>query len=153
MALVETARALTRAAARAAGPGERRVLTGAQMDVLLDVARSPDQTVTQLADRLQLARNTVSTLVSQLARSGLIVRAGDIEDARVTRLSLSPAAAERMHGWRTRRAGAVEEALTRLNARDLASIRRALQPLRALVAVIEAPSVGGAEDLDPGGRN
>src|SRR5664279_4027444 len=101
--LVETARALTRAAARAAGPGERRALTGAQMDVLLDVAQHPDQTVSQLADRLQLARNTVSTLIGQLTRAGLIERSDDQDDARLTRLALSATAAERMAGWRTAR--------------------------------------------------
>jgi DNA-binding MarR family transcriptional regulator len=135
--LVETARALTRAAARAAGPGERRALTGAQMDVLLDVAQHPDQTVSQLADRLQLARNTISTLIGQLTRAGLIERSDDRQDARITRLSLSAVAAERMAGWRTRRAAAVHDALAALSARDLAAVRRAVGPMRSLITAVD----------------
>jgi DNA-binding MarR family transcriptional regulator len=135
--LLETARALTRAAARTAGPGERRALTGAQMDVLLDVRRNPGQSVTQLADRLQLARNTVSTLVGQLDQAGLLVRSTDSSDARVTLLSLSPAAAERMARWRARRAAAVQQALDALSPPDRAAVEEALGPLRVLVAAIE----------------
>ena len=66
------ARRLTRAAARAAGPGERRELTGAQMEVLLLVRREPDLPVAEVAARLRLARNTVSTLVGQLVAAGLV---------------------------------------------------------------------------------
>jgi DNA-binding MarR family transcriptional regulator len=141
--LLETARALSRAAARVAGPGERSTLTGAQFDVLLEIRRYPGLTVSQLAERLHLARNTVSTLVGQLHRAGLLVRAGDASDARVTRLDLAPAAAERMAAWRARRADAVQVALAGLTARQLAAIERALDPLRVLATAVEATSREG----------
>ena len=113
---------------RPAGPGEGRALTGAQMDLLLGVVRNPDQTVTQVAARLRLARNTVSTLVGQLARAGLLV----------TRLNPSGAAAQRMATWRARRAAVVQESLTSLDARDVAALERALGPMRALAAAMDA---------------
>jgi DNA-binding MarR family transcriptional regulator len=121
------------------------------MDVLLFVTHHPDQTVTELADRLQLARNTVSTLIGQLSRAGLIVRSSDSDDARVTRLSLTPEAAARMAGWRTRRAAAVRDALAALDAPQLTAVRDALQPLRALVMAVESaqPDQGFALEQDP----
>ena len=146
VSLVETARTLTRSAARAAGPGVGRSLTMAQLDLLLEIRRNPGLTVTELAERRQLARNTVSTLVGQLTRASLVVRANDDQDARVARLSLTPAAADRMAGWRSRRAEAVQSGLTVLGAHDLAAIRAALPSLRALVAAVETAQ-GDAQDL------
>jgi DNA-binding MarR family transcriptional regulator len=113
--------------------------------VLLEVAHNPDQTVTQLAERMQLARNTVSTLVGQLDDAGLVVRSGDRADARLTRLTVSATAAERMTGWRARRATAVRDALASLSGRDLAAVSRAMKPLRALIGAVEERQDAGVQ--------
>jgi DNA-binding MarR family transcriptional regulator len=148
VSLVEAARSLTRTAARAAGPGVARTLAMAQLDLLLEIRRHPGLTVTDLAERLQLARNTVSTLVGQLTRARLVVRSDDARDARVTRLSLTDAAAERMAGWRSRRAAAVHDGLAALSPRDLTAIRRAVPSLRALVRAVELAQSANTHDVN-----
>jgi DNA-binding MarR family transcriptional regulator len=135
--LVDAARRLTRAAARAAGPGERRELTGAQMELLVLVRRRPDLPVADAAAALRLARNTVSTLVTQLDAAGLVERRTDPSDGRVVRLRLSPAAEERMAAWRARRVAAVQAALLRLDEADRRALRAAVPALERAAAVLE----------------
>jgi DNA-binding MarR family transcriptional regulator len=144
--LVETARDLVRVASRAAGPGERQGLTGAQFDLLRHVGRHPEQTVADVAAALQLARNTVSTLVGQLCTAGLLERVADLEDGRVARLRLQPTADQRMAAWRGRRTQAVEAALGRLTSdeRDVLSV--ALPLLRRLTQDVDR----GVRGVDPG---
>ena len=137
-ALIDAARRLTRAAARAAGPGERRGLTGAQMDLLVLVRREPDLPVAEAATRLRLARNTVSTLVGQLVAAGLIERGSDAQDGRVVRLRLTATAGERMERWRARRVEAVDATLAALDADDVAALAAALPALERAAAVLEA---------------
>ena len=139
-ALIEAARRLTRAAARAAGPGERRGLTGAQMDLLVLVRREPGLPVAEAAARLRLARNTVSTLVGQLVTAGLLQRGSDAQDGRVVRLRLTAAAGERMGRWRARRVAAVGAALAVLDADDVEALAAALPALERAAAVLEAQS-------------
>jgi DNA-binding MarR family transcriptional regulator len=139
-ALIEAARRLTRAAARAAGPGERRELKGAQMELLLLVRREPDLPVAEVAARLRLARNTISTLVGQLVATGLLERGADAADGRVVRLRLTAAADQRMQQWRTRRVAAVAAALADLDAGDLAALHAALPALERAAAVLEERS-------------
>jgi len=135
--LLEAARLLTRAAARAAGPGERTGLTGAQMDLLLHVRGTPDSTVAEAAARLGLARNTVSTLVGQLCQAGLVERVPDAGDGRVVRLRLQPEAERRMAAWRARRVAAVAAALRPLTAQESSVLATALPLLWAAGARLE----------------
>jgi DNA-binding MarR family transcriptional regulator len=136
--LIEAARRLTRAASRAAGPGERRELTGAQMELLLLVRREPDLPVAEAAARLRLARNTVSTLVGQLVTAGVLERGTDEQDGRVARLRVTDAADQRMERWRARRIAAVERALGALGESDHQAVRAALPALERAAAVLEA---------------
>jgi DNA-binding MarR family transcriptional regulator len=136
--LVETARRLTRAASRAAGPGERRELTGAQMELLLLIRREPDLPVAEAAARLRLARNTVSTLVGQLVTAGVLERGADAQDGRVVRLRITDAADQRMARWRARRVGAVQTALATLEESDRQALRAAIPALERAAAVLEA---------------
>src|SRR5438105_15696066 len=53
-------------------------------------------TVTELADRLQLAQSTVTELVARSVDAGLISREGSTEDARVTYLKLTPEGERRL---------------------------------------------------------
>ena len=50
---------------------------------------SEQSTVTELAERLQLAQSTVTELVARSVDAGLIAREPSSEDARVTHLSLT----------------------------------------------------------------
>lgn len=144
-ALLEAARDLTRAAARAAGRGERHTLTGAQMDALLTIARSPGITVGEVAERLNLAKNTVSTHVGQLDRAGLVERSTDEADARLSRLTLTPDAEQRMTQWRARRAQAVRAALDETDPAARTALSAALPALVSLVEAVERAAARARE--------
>jgi DNA-binding MarR family transcriptional regulator len=57
---------------------------------------SEKSTVTELADRLQLAQSTVTELVSRAEEAGLVERAQSLSDARVAHLRLTPEGEERL---------------------------------------------------------
>src|SRR3954471_19382616 len=59
-------------------------------------------TVTDLAERLQLAQSTVTELVSRAEDAGLVARAQSQSDARVAHLRLTPAGEERLERAFTR---------------------------------------------------
>src|SRR5947209_20209167 len=67
-------------------------LTPQRYLLLLMVKGAPDRsgrsTVTELADRLQLAQSTVTELVARSVDAGLLEREGSTEDGRVTHLRL-----------------------------------------------------------------
>lgn len=72
---------------RAAGLTPQRYL------LLLMIKGAPDgrehSTVTELAERLQLAQSTVTELVRRAEEAGLIERAQSVDDGRVAHLKLS----------------------------------------------------------------
>jgi len=57
---------------------------------------SEQSTVTELADRLQLAQSTVTELVSRAEESGLVEREQSQSDARVAHLRLTPEGERRL---------------------------------------------------------
>jgi DNA-binding MarR family transcriptional regulator len=155
--LTEAARLLVRSASRAAGPGERQGLTGAQFDLLRHVGRHPGESVAEAASRLGLARNTVSTLVGQLCQAGLLERVPDARDGRVARLRLQPAAEQRMAAWRTRRTSAVAAALDLLTEDERDLLTRALPTLQRVgheldLAARSGPPAGPGQVCGPGGE-
>jgi DNA-binding MarR family transcriptional regulator len=152
--LLAAARQLVSAAARAAGPGERAGLTGAQFDLLLHIGRNPGEPVARAATRLGLARNTVSTLVGQLCQAGLLERVPDPDDGRVARLWLQPAAEQRMSAWRSRRVAAVRAALDRCDEADRRVLTAALPALHRTGLELGAATARPGESAEAmsGGR-
>src|SRR5216110_417403 len=57
---------------------------------------SEQSTVTELAERLQLAQSTVTELVSRAEEAGLVERAQSDSDGRVTNLRLTPEGERRL---------------------------------------------------------
>ena len=67
--------AIRRSGRRHAGrPEELSQLTGSQLELVRLLRRRPGISVNQVADELNLAPNTVSTLVRQLVDAGFVVR-------------------------------------------------------------------------------
>ena len=68
-------------------------LTPQRYLLLLMIKGAPDgssrSTVTELAERLQLAQSTVTELVARSVEAGLVAREGSSEDGRVTFLTLT----------------------------------------------------------------
>jgi DNA-binding MarR family transcriptional regulator len=75
-------------------------LTPQRYLLLLMIKGAPDRsgrsTVTELADRLQVAQSTVTELVARSVEAGLISREGSTSDARVTYLRLTPEGERRL---------------------------------------------------------
>jgi DNA-binding CsgD family transcriptional regulator len=66
-----------------ARPEELSQLTGSQLELVRLLRHRPGLSVSQVADELNLAPNTVSTLVRQLVDAGLVVRGCQQAERRV----------------------------------------------------------------------
>lgn len=108
-------------------------LTGAQAELMQLVRRQPGVSVAAAAGELQLAANTVSTLVGQLGRAGLLVREPDPADRRVARLRLTERAHAEIRRWQAQQGRAVAAALRRLPPAQVRALTEAVPALGALV--------------------
>jgi len=109
-------------------------LSGAQLELMRVVRRSPGITVAEAARVLGLAPNTVSTLVGQLVAMEVLLRSRDLADRRLARLELTPGAREGLEQWRDRRSQATAAVLSQLPDAERASLAAAL-PTIARIAV------------------
>ncbi len=112
-------------------------LPGAQVELLRLIHERPGLSVTAAADALQVAPNTVSTLVGSLAAAGLLAREVDAANRRVAKLSLTALARRRIAAYDAIRTGVLEEAMAALEPDERRSIVDALPALRRLVAALE----------------
>lgn len=117
-------------------------LSGAQLELMRVVRRSPGVTVAEAARVLGLAPNTVSTLVGQLVALEVLVRTRDLADRRLARLELTPPAREGLEQWRDRRSQATAAVLAQLAPGERAGLAAAL-PTIARIAT------GLPETLEP----
>jgi DNA-binding MarR family transcriptional regulator len=132
---VQGIRRVVRRRVRADVPGFP--LPGAQVEVLRVVADHPGVGVAAAARELNLATNSVSTLVNQLVEAGLLHRGPDPGDRRATRLEVTAEAAARMATWRRARTGLVADALTGLSEEDITVIEQALPALEKLMGILK----------------
>jgi len=137
-ALLPTLGAVRRTLRRVAGSAvSDDALTAAEREVVLLVGRRPGRPVSEVAQELGLAANTVSTLVSRLVRRGLVVRATDADDRRVGRLSLAPAAQATADAARARRRRVLADALEALDPAQAEHLRAGVAALSALAVELE----------------
>jgi len=115
-----------------------RPLTESEHELIRLVRATPGLRVQEAAIALGLAANTVSTLVGELCRQGLLERRADPDDGRVARLHLTSAATRRLSAWRDRRQQLVARELSRLGPRERAALKAALPSLWRLVDALEA---------------
>ena len=112
-------------------------LPPSEAELLALVGRSKGTGVSEAAHALQLAPNTVSTLVSRLVEAGLLERRPDPTDGRVARLQLTSAGAARVRRWRSHRATILARALDTLDDRERDALAAALDPLRHLIESLD----------------
>jgi DNA-binding MarR family transcriptional regulator len=112
-------------------------LPPAASDVLVAVANHPGVGVTEVADELRLAPNTVSTLVRQLVDRDLVVRSTDPIDRRAARLEITPAAQARIAAHRAARAETMERALAHLDPAEREVLAKAVPLLRRLTDALQ----------------
>ena len=147
-ALLPTLGAVRRTLRRVAGSAvSDDALTAAEREVVLLVGRRPGRPVSEVAQELGLAANTVSTLVSRLVRRGLVVRATDADDRRVGRLSLAPAAQATADAARARRRRVLADALAALDPAQAEQLRAGVAALGALA--VELERIGRGEPEPP----
>ena len=100
-------------------------------------------TMGELARAEQVTPATVSKLVAELERLGLVARAQDPADARVWRVSPTGQGVTLMKEGRRRRVARLASAVDTLSAADRATLAKAADLLEGLVAK------GGARPQDP----
>ena len=114
-------------------------VTQSENDLLRLLERHPGIRVQDAALELGVASNSVSTLVKQLTRSGLVQRASDPLDGRAAHLRLTPLAIE----WVTRvgnaREAAIGRALESLDEADRVAIEAAVPAMARLAKAIKNP--------------
>jgi DNA-binding MarR family transcriptional regulator len=113
------------------------VLPPSEAELLAFVGRSKGTGVGEAAHALQLAPNTVSTLVGRLVDAGLLERRADPADGRVARLRLTGTGAARVRHWRRHRAEVLAQALATLRDDERRALAAALAPLRRLTENME----------------
>lgn len=146
VALHDLSRAVRQAQGTQDGPPR---LPPTEFEVLRYVAARPGTSVGGVAAALDLRQSNVSAAVRGLVARGLVERAADPDDGRVTRLR--PTALAERHkdpveeGWgRT-----LAAALAGLSRADAAAVRAAAGPLTRLAARTRTPppsAPGGTED-------
>ncbi|MFJ9776400.1 MarR family winged helix-turn-helix transcriptional regulator [Kitasatospora sp. NPDC101157] len=107
-------------------------LRGAQVELLRLVTDSPGLRVSEAAEELCLAGNSVSTLVNQLAAQDLLRREVDPGDRRAALLYATPAAEERIEAWRRRRRALMADLVADLPASERDALAAALPALHRL---------------------
>ncbi|WP_116075960.1 MarR family winged helix-turn-helix transcriptional regulator [Asanoa ferruginea] len=122
-------------------------LPEAQRELLFVVANQPGVGIAGAAQALDLAGNSVSTLVNALVDQGLLHREPDPADRRAARLTLTTRAQERMAAWRAARAALIGQALDRAAPEDRAAIEAALPALRRLLDQVRADVHDTGRDL------
>ena len=119
-------------------------ITQSEGELLRLLDRRPGIRVHDAAFELGVASNSVSTLVKQLNRAGLIERTSDPLDGRAACLRLSAEA----EAWVTQLGNAREEAIDRallvLDASDRALIEAAIPALKHLAKAISTPPTSGS---------
>ena len=128
--LLSTMAAIRRGGRLVGRPAELLELTGAQLDLVRLVRRRPGVSVAEAAAELQLAPNTVSTLVRQLADARLLVRRVDRNDRRVARLELTPEMTQKVGRFRDRRVALLALGIAELRPAD----RRRLEAAASILS-------------------
>lgn len=128
-----------RRVARRAVRGTADALPPARSELLRLAARRPGIGVAEAAAELRLAPNSVSTMVSQLAEDGLLVRCRAETDGRSVRLTVTEAGAARVEQWRDLRAEMAGRALASLSPADRRTLRAAAPALNRLAERMEEP--------------
>jgi DNA-binding MarR family transcriptional regulator len=135
--LKETARIRRVGRRREGRPEELARLSGAQLELVRLVRRTPGVSVAQAAAELGLAANTVSTLVRRLTNQGMLVRTSDPADRRIARLQLPQDLARRAGAYRDRRMVALGAAIGTLATDEQATIAAATALLARVADELE----------------
>ncbi|MFI1918401.1 MarR family winged helix-turn-helix transcriptional regulator [Nocardia sp. NPDC020380] len=136
---------LRRQVARLAGRSfDEPGLSGAQSEFLRLIGRRPGISVKEAAAELGSAANSVSTLVTELVKTGLVLREPDPQDRRTMRLSLTPDAQRIADETRRQRIALVAGAFDQLTDAERADLRAGLRVMARLTDLLHEDEHSGA---------
>lgn len=112
-------------------------LSEAQVGVLRTLQARPGLSSGAVAERLQLAPSTVSTVLRDLLDAGLVRRETDAQNRRATQLWLTEQAQARLSAWTSASEEVLTAALAQLDPADRLALQQALPAARRLTAALE----------------
>lgn len=124
-----------RRAARAADPAN--TLSVAQLELLSSLAEHPRSRPGELARRLHLAPNSVTTLINALAPRGLLIRQAAENDRRAVTVELTPDGERAVRTWHAMNAEILRAAVAALPAGQRRALSRAVPALDELASAID----------------
>ena len=127
-------RALRRGA-RAADPASS--LAVAQLELLAAIAEHPGSRPGQLARRLNMRANTVTTIVNGLSALGMLERIAAEDDRRAVELTVTEAGRLAVLAWQAVNAAVLDQALSTLPAGQRRALAAAVPALDALARAID----------------
>jgi DNA-binding MarR family transcriptional regulator len=133
--LIARLRRAMRKAARARAPG--MPLSVAQLELLSLVEEHPGARPGDLAGRLRLAANSVSTLANAMVIAGMLDRSPGATDKRTVAFTLTPQGARLVGQWRSTNESLLLSAIAALGAQDRIVLTEALPALERLVEAID----------------
>jgi DNA-binding MarR family transcriptional regulator len=142
-------RALRRGA-RAADPANTLAVT--QLELLAALTEHPRSRPGQLARRLNMRANTVTTIVNALSASGMLERVTSADDRRAVELTVTEAGRQAVLSWQAVNAAVLHEALSALPARQRRALAAAVPALDELARAIDRLADTPAPAADPGAR-
>ena len=119
-------------------------ITQSEGELLRLVDRRPGLRVQDAATELGIASNSVSTLVRQLTRAGLLERSADPLDGRAACLRLTPSASEWVTQLGNAREQTIDRALAALDDQDRQQLEAAIPAMKRLAKAISTSSQSGA---------
>lgn len=108
-------------------------LTPSLSAALATVERHGPLTPSELAELEGVRRPTATKLVAKLADAGLVARAGDPNDGRVSLVSISAAGSALLHEMRMRKNAYLARLMRELPPEDVAALERAAEILEGLL--------------------
>jgi DNA-binding MarR family transcriptional regulator len=141
--LIARLRRAMRKAARARAPG--MPLSVAQLELLSLVEEHPGARPGDLAGRLRLAANSVSTLANAMVIAGMLDRSPGATDKRTVAFTLTPKGARLVGQWRSTNESLLQSAIAALGAQDRIVLTQALPALERLVEAIDQQGQTPAE--------
>lgn len=114
----------------------------AQVELLQRLSDEPGLRVTDLARRHRLANNTVSNLIQQMVKAGLVERHADDGDRRAVAVGLTKRGEQLLAGWLSANSRRLTAALDELSPTDRAAILETLPAWGRLVEQLERGDPG-----------
>jgi DNA-binding MarR family transcriptional regulator len=118
-------------------------ITQSEGELLRLVDRRPGLRVQDAATELGIASNSVSTLVRQLTRAGLLERSAHPLDGRAACLRLTPSASEWVTQLGNAREQTIDRALAALDEQDRLQLEAAIPAMKRLAKAISTSSQSG----------